>query len=532
MAELLVVIGISGLIIATMGLMHVAGQIGQTAMVFLVPVLSLFQVQKSWSAYRWWALARVGSFLTAIVGFALLFLSYQDVMLHGGGNGHAEQSGQIQRSSDVVSSSAFVNSEESVLLAIRGRGKSLSGRLHGETFNYDRVALIDGVLTLSQGSGFLSDLELRLLIGWQPEDITERRTLLVNSAQEDAPVIHLSWKPEGEKVPQTQIFKGGYRMELALAPLDTNQLSGTLTLVLPENQKSYVVGNFTAYSNHLRYIEGEVDLHFDHEDTLAYIARQYLRTQFPEGALDSIDVKHAILRRAESSGSVMSQVLLTNGGQERRTIRLEKSDSGWSVVPGSMETEVLVEAKEQVSTAVSPSFEKPKAPPRSVPEPINIEFLALKDYIGQQVTLNLTEGAQESGVLRDVLSSRLRLEMTVGSGVLERNFGKPSVVSVTLNTGQELILQAIAENEGEQGASVPQESQASLPARPLDHRGDSRRCLVSGLLLADAPWIGAARSSPPPVQAPRDGRLGGRQGSRVHPVEKVDPWHIERTCAT
>ncbi len=55
-------------------------------------------------------------------------------------------------------------------------------------------------------------------------------------------MVHLSWKPENKDYPESRIFEGGYRMELALAPLDTGQLSGSLTLVMPDSFKSYLAG--------------------------------------------------------------------------------------------------------------------------------------------------------------------------------------------------------------------------------------------------------------------------------------------------
>lgn len=410
MAELLIIVGVSALIITTLGLMHEAGSRGHSSLFFLVPLVSLGQVQSHWEYYRWWALGRVAAVLTTAVGIGLFVVTGGSLAGDVSAQPVSSQSGQVLRGEKKASSTAFVSSEESALLVVAGQGKRLTGRLHGETFRYDRVALIDGVLTLSQGEGFLADLEVRVLLGWNPEDISERRTLIVGPSDEDGPVVHLSWKPESQDYPETRIFDGGYRMELALAPLDTGQLSGSLVLVMPDSFKSYLTGDFTAHTNHLRYRNGQVDLYFDHEDTLAHVAEEFLRTQFPEGAVSTIEARHVTLRRTENSGQVMAVVELSNGAVQERTVRLEKSDVGWAVVAGSMETRVTSAAKEGGLELVTPSAEKPAEPERAGPEPITQTFPELVAYENQSVVLETIGGRTLEGVLRKVGGDRLWLD--------------------------------------------------------------------------------------------------------------------------
>ena len=75
MAELLIIVGVSALIIATLGLMHEAGSRGHSPLFFLLPMVSFGQVQSHWEYYRWWALARVGAVLTTAVGVGLLVMT-------------------------------------------------------------------------------------------------------------------------------------------------------------------------------------------------------------------------------------------------------------------------------------------------------------------------------------------------------------------------------------------------------------------------------------------------------------------------
>ena len=493
MAELLIIVGVSALIITTLGLMHEAGSRGHSSLFFLVPLVSLGQVQSHWEYYRWWALGRVAAVLTTAVGIGLFVVTGGSLAGDVSAQPVSSQSGQVLRGEKKASSTAFVSSEESALLVVAGQGKRLTGRLHGETFRYDRVALIDGVLTLSQGEGFLADLEVRVLLGWNPEDISERRTLIVGPSDEDGPVVHLSWKPENQDYPETRIFDGGYRMELALAPLDTGQLSGSLVLVMPDSFKSYLTGDFTAHTNHLRYRNGQVDLYFDHEDTLAHVAEEFLRTQFPEGAVSTIEARHVTLRRTENSGQVMAVVELSNGAVQERTVRLEKSDVGWAVVAGSMETRVTSAAKEGGLELVTPSAEKPAEPERAGPEPITQTFPELVAYENQSVVLETIGGRTLEGVLRKVGGDRLWLVMNVGSGNVERSVGADELQSLILSSGQKVVLTApegdqpeAAEIEPAEPAPAPSHTAETVPAEQTPAASSELKALVGKNVTIEA----------------------------------------------
>ena len=92
MAELLIIIGVSTIIVTTLGLMNEASHRGHSALFFILPLASLGQVQQGWEHYRWWALARVAGVLTAAVGGALFAMS-----LSTAATTLSSQSGQVQR---------------------------------------------------------------------------------------------------------------------------------------------------------------------------------------------------------------------------------------------------------------------------------------------------------------------------------------------------------------------------------------------------------------------------------------------------
>lgn len=76
MAELLIIIGVSTIIVTTLGLMHEASHRDHSALFFMIPLASLGQVQQGWEHYRWWALARVAGVLCAAVGAALFVMAH------------------------------------------------------------------------------------------------------------------------------------------------------------------------------------------------------------------------------------------------------------------------------------------------------------------------------------------------------------------------------------------------------------------------------------------------------------------------
>lgn len=435
MAEWLLVAGLSLLIMATVGLVRQAAFRGDSALLFLIPLAGLRQVQENWQSYGMLALLRVLGTVCLLVGIGLIYVQHERLAPINA------VPGQVLRGAKTPAATTFVRSPEAALLMVRGDGKPLAGLIHGRTLqNPVRVTLINGVLSIHQGEAFLPDLSVSILLGWQPEDIQERRTLLITPAESGGPPVHVSWKPEGRSYPETRIFKEGYRLELALAPLGEQQFTGALQLVLPDTLRSYLVGDFTVQTNHLRYRNGEVDLFFDHPDTLGYVAREYLHTQFPAGAVASIRIENVNLRRASREGEVQARVQLQDGTLERRRLQLEENSVGWAVTPGSMETQVLAAG---AGDALDGGAVGASSPDPSLAPAVTVRlhrFTDLASYLGQRVTVIERDGEASSGTLTRVNEQRLWLEMAMGSGRAEINLRAEKVRELVLADGTRLVL--------------------------------------------------------------------------------------------
>ncbi|MBF1801566.1 hypothetical protein [Alloalcanivorax profundimaris] len=461
MAEWLVVAGVSVLIMATVGLVRQAAFRGHSALLFMMPLAGWRQVQEHWDAYGALALLRVLGVVCLVSGLGLFYVQHQVLA--------PASPGQVLHGAKDATASAFVRSPEAALLMVQGDGQPLSGRLHGQGLDGPRVTLINGVLSVQQGEGFLPDLSVSVLLGWEADDIEERRTLLIDPLESDGPPVHLSWTPDGRSYPETRIFHDGYRLELALAPLGEGRFSGAIQLVLPDADSSYLVGDFTAHADHLRYRNGKVDLTFDHPDTLAYVARQQLLTQYPDGAVARIQVENVNLRRADGEGRVQARVELGDGTVERRRMALEESAVGWAVVPGSMESRVLDQGGERAAPAPSGGGgdAAPADPERRLPA-----FTALAGYAGQSVTVIAEDGERTRGLLSRVADDRLWLRLTLGAGEAEITLREPRLRAVRLADGTRLSWPRAGE-----GTAAPAETPAPAPAAPAtpvpagDHAG-------------------------------------------------------------
>ncbi|MBZ2187636.1 hypothetical protein K8B33_00875 [Alcanivorax sp. JB21] len=481
MTQVMLIIGLTLVLLGTFGLMRDIAAKGRSALVFLLPLAGLRHVQENWSDIWWAALMRVFGVALILLGLGLA-VARDPQLLHEpqrvfGATGGGQEG--VLAGSQRAALNAFVSSEEAIRIAIRNDANPrLSGSVNGHTFQYDRAELINGVFSAQQGEGFIPDLEVRILLRENPMPITQRRTLLVRPGDEMPPEIHLSWREQGRDLPETLIITEGYRMELHLAPLDHNQLTGFLQLILPDTRRSFLSGDFTAHTNHLRYLGNQVDLTFDHPDTLNYLVREHLRGQFPEGMISRIEVLDTRMQRREQTGSSRVRVTLRNGRVEERLLRLERSSVGWAMRPGATEITV-VEAGERGDLRLITAAPQRKAsdseagaavPP---PPPITRSFTDFGEYTGQQVELLRVDGSRQTGIVRSVNSDRLMLETTVGSGSLAYTVTSEELVMLQLSSGQ----QVYAEGHAPPGPAATQQSVTLAPEKTAQQGTADERAL-------------------------------------------------------
>jgi hypothetical protein len=442
MAGAMLLLGVTILVLGTMALMRDAAGRGHSPLVFLLPLVGLPYVQENWQEVWWAALLRVFGVALLLLGAGLMvardpLVLEQPSRLFGAG------SNVVLAGSQRAELNTFVGSEEAILLAIRNDDNPhLTGRLNGRDFHYQRVELVDGVFSAQQGDGFIPELEVRILLPENPLPVRERKSIYVRPGDEHPPEVHLSWRNPGQDLPETQIITGGYRMELHLAPLDRYQLSGFMQLILPDTRHSFLSGEFIASTNRLRYVNGNVDLSFDHPDTLNYLVDQYLAGQFPSGMVRQLDILDTTLRRREGTGTSHVRIALTNGRVEERVLQMERTEVGWVMRPGSATVTVLEAGEQGEMRLATPSRAVParQETVADVPAPVALPFAELLRFSGQQVTVLRASGEPQQGIVRGMQRGRLVLETTVGSGTLEYFVEQADLVGLRLASGQQVTV--------------------------------------------------------------------------------------------
>ncbi|WP_229148226.1 hypothetical protein [Alcanivorax sp. 1008] len=446
----LLIVGLTIFLMGTVMLGMDAQHRGRSSLMFALPFAGSGYIRHFWSDVWLAALLRVaGATLVLISGAVAVardpLVLEQPRRLFG-----------VSAPAELVGSkraeiNTFANSQEAVLLAIRSDANPmLSGRLRGQPFLYSHAKLVGGVLSAQQGEGFIPDIEVRILLDLDPATVTqERQTFYVRPADESAPELQITWRAEDGSTPHTEIIRGGYQMELQLTRRDAHTLTGFMQVILPDPDRSYLSGELAVRTNNLRFIKDRVDLTYDHPDTLEYVGRQYLETQFPEKTVSSIQFSDTRLLMSESGGVSVATITLVNGRIEQRDMKFDRADIGWAVRPGKMETRVLAEGGNQQLRLVVPGA----APQRGqvvaeAPPPVTLEFASLDTLNGQQGVIYQVDGRTREGILRGLRRNRLFIESNVAGGTAEFSYAEQELKYIVLASGQQVLLAGVELAEG------------------------------------------------------------------------------------
>ena len=122
----------------------------------------------------------------------------------------------------------------------------VAGRIHGQDFLAERAVYQtqNGVLILRQGTRGPVELGVQVnFSGAQPEALSGK-TINVNTDAEKAAQVSLRWKDAAGV--QKANYDVGYALRLEFGTLANNKLPGKIYLCTPDDQKSYLMGKFTA----------------------------------------------------------------------------------------------------------------------------------------------------------------------------------------------------------------------------------------------------------------------------------------------
>lgn len=458
MAGILLIIGITLFVVGTMVLANDASGSGRSWLTILLPFASMGYVREHWSAVWPAAVLRVIGLSVLLAGLGV-FVAQRPFLLKDDTAGHSFSSA-LKGSKHY--GPGYINDAEVAILAnaLALEDSALSGQVLDRQFVTTRAELINGVLSIQHGQGFIPELEFRILTGIDEKAIKERVDLYVTLKDAEAPEIQFTINDENSNLPETAIFKSGYSMELQLAPLSEKQLKGYLKIILPREKNSYLVGEFVANINHLRYQHDSVDLTFNHVDTLEHVAEQYLKNQYPGQVLEGIEFLLTEMKLGSNTGTSIVRAHLQGGRVVEKRLQLERADIGWALRPGGVETMTVVASQKINNT--SPSVEE--VPP-SVP-PSEINFSELEEFTGQQIMITDTRGEMLTGKLIAVRRSVLQLEKSVSSGLVQYSVAEEDISALQLGSGRVIQLRdesAVADVEAVLSTEVEKTLTATTP---------------------------------------------------------------------
>lgn len=374
------------------------------------------------------------------------------------------------------SDSGFVDSERALNLLVRhGPGTPLSGRLNGVRFVPDRVELINDTLRLIKGRAYWPEREIAFSFPAKSIDLEKGVKRAIAPDSPDAPELRVTSQDEkGQLV--SEVYRGGYRLEFELVPVAANKLSGYIQLMLPDAFESFVGGDVTVVTNHLRYVDGVVNVRFDHEDTLKYVASEYLRTQYAAPDIASIDFDGVQMDTLSGTGQMHATVTLKDGRQGQHVVLLNKSDSGWYALGPESMAATQTAGYKSVYELVVPVTEAPRVteertratPAARKASERTMAFQDMGALNGQGAVVEYRSGRSEQGVLRGLRKDRLVLEAIKGGGKVEYLISADELAQLKLNSGDIVRLEGAGSVAAAKSAVTPTEKPAEKPtAAPL-----------------------------------------------------------------
>ncbi|MFV0886967.1 MFS transporter [Metapseudomonas otitidis] len=233
----------------------------------------------------------------------------------------------------------------------------LRGELNGEPFLPQQAELIDGVLSLREGQDFFARREVSIRLPSQPEG--DVRLDILPEDPGSKPEVEISWLLPEQELPEARRLSKGYTLHLDLKRTGPNKLAGGFHLVLPPQLRTTLSGDLELFTDRLRYANGQVDLRHDSQDTLAYVARDYLQRRFATREVQVTHLPPVSLPARDLDLDVEARI---DGVAQRLPLQFFKSDlRGWGIRGDAFPPLPAVEAKPATAEA-EPEEARPSRP--------------------------------------------------------------------------------------------------------------------------------------------------------------------------
>ena len=277
------------------------------------------------------------------------------------------------------------------------RGNENVGRYLDREYRFEHVVFKDNILRFKQLN---AKDPVEFAIDLHGYEITESGSLMLDltPASTGFPLVHVMQYQPHSALPDVSSFERGYWLELILDRVTDERYQGQVVLKLPDGRKGYLVGNFNASTRDLVWELGDVIRSYDSNDTIEYIAGQYLINNLGSSLLNVVDYNDTFFQTSleESTGQTQVTVAMVDGSIHDIDIGLFKNGDEWVVERTPVRE--LISALQTIR----------KAPPAAIAQKPVLQQLEtfgpedLDELVGRKVSIKTYDGKTREGTVGSV----------------------------------------------------------------------------------------------------------------------------------
>lgn len=223
--------------------------------------------------------------------------------------------------------------------------KAVSSRIKGQPFLIGRAVLTNGRLKLRQGDEYFADRDISISLPRQDSYANQTITVTDDSGF-DAPNISISYKVEGQNLPESEFISSPYRMQLEFGIPTEVGIPFGIDLLIPGSPQTVAKGHFFAAFTEVRVVDGQVDLSLDTFDTLRFTAQTWLKQNRAE-QLPLLDNDFGVSIQTFGEPAYLKTGFIgfemaDTGGVSVSPVKLQllKDEEGWRVINALKESEI------------------------------------------------------------------------------------------------------------------------------------------------------------------------------------------------
>lgn len=290
-------------------------------------------------------------------------------------------------------------------------GNGNVGRYLDRDYRFEHVVFKDDVLRFKQLN---ADDPVEFVVDLHGYDITESGSLMLDltPASSEFPLVHVMQYQPYSALPDVSSFERGYWLELILDRVTEERYQGQVVLKLPDGRKGFLVGSFNATTRDLVWELGDVIRSYNSNDTIEYIAGQYLINNLGSSLLNVVDFNDTFFQTnlEESTGRTQVTVAMVDGSIHDIDIGLFKNGDEWVVERTPVRE--LIGALQTIR----------KAPPAAIVQTPVLQQLEtfgpedLDELVGRKVSIRTYDGKTREGTVGSVDRYNVSLVTQFGGG--------------------------------------------------------------------------------------------------------------------